>query len=361
MILIHGTFDSNSQILHPQSELGERVAASIKSETSEAFRWSGANTAAARTQAAAILEQNLLSKFAQGIDAVVIVAHSHGGNVAWMAVARLPEVQQKNVGIVAVGTPFLFSEPYQLIGLHRDTSPFLLQRSVPRYGWASCGIFSFWFTVYQVILKRGLLPELLAASICILLSFPMVLSQYLKLAPEASSFRGRLGVVSVSGDEARELLLTCSGLTSLFRIVCLSWINFAFAPREEGRFAKSLLQFLFFFGLGVVVSFLYVPIWLLFFGPFLSLGFDVPFGCLNSGLWVEEVPPGTSYVKKVEIRKRDGRFRLWHNDMLSRPEIISSVQFIAQRLILEIAPSDLPEDELPLIADSQANLDISYA
>lgn len=73
--------------------------------TVERFEWSGRNTHRARVRAA----MALASRIEQiGDEIVVIVAHSHGGNVA-LAAARLAPLTDRARALVALGTPFLTS------------------------------------------------------------------------------------------------------------------------------------------------------------------------------------------------------------------------------------------------------------
>jgi RsiW-degrading membrane proteinase PrsW (M82 family) len=71
------------------------------------FLWSGANSVFARDQAAIRLAENLKTSLDQFPDAVpIVIAHSHGGNVALRASSYLGEAARA-MRIITLATPFL--------------------------------------------------------------------------------------------------------------------------------------------------------------------------------------------------------------------------------------------------------------
>jgi len=75
------------------------------------FAWAGTNTHAARTEAGARLADFILAGYAQHPAARhIIIAHSHGGNVALYAM-RDPAAREAVDGIVTLATPFIHVKP----------------------------------------------------------------------------------------------------------------------------------------------------------------------------------------------------------------------------------------------------------
>lgn len=71
------------------------------------FCWSGANSVYARDAAAAELANNLREDLESPGDAAIVIAHSHGGNVALRALHYLNPQQASRVKLVTLATPFL--------------------------------------------------------------------------------------------------------------------------------------------------------------------------------------------------------------------------------------------------------------
>ncbi|NNU16412.1 hypothetical protein HK107_08775 [Parvularcula sp. ZS-1/3] len=108
IILIHGTFDGD------ESETGERwwqkggaMRADLEAAGHQviAFRWSGENSDSDRVAAGEKLAKKLKPLLAEG--EIRIIAHSHGGNVAREAAARLSAKEREALRVVTVGTPFI--------------------------------------------------------------------------------------------------------------------------------------------------------------------------------------------------------------------------------------------------------------
>jgi predicted alpha/beta-hydrolase family hydrolase len=101
VVLVHGTWARNAEWIADgdlRSSLEDSGAAVL------AFRWSGANTHSARRQAASELVSEMRRLHAQLPDSrLSIVAHSHGGHVARIAVDEL----EADVGVVTLSTPFI--------------------------------------------------------------------------------------------------------------------------------------------------------------------------------------------------------------------------------------------------------------
>lgn len=101
-ILIHGTWGRRSRWTERRSSIYAGLQREFKVPV-ERFEWSGHNSHRGRIKAATRLAQRLKDYDRQR---VVLVAHSHGGNVA-IAAARLVAESAVDVKVITLGTPFL--------------------------------------------------------------------------------------------------------------------------------------------------------------------------------------------------------------------------------------------------------------
>jgi hypothetical protein len=105
LILIHGTFAADSAWCRAGSAFVQRLTAEATSVAEViSFRWSGANDFRARHDAALALREVIRS--GAPVDEQFIIAHSHGGNIAYDALQD-PEIAGKVQGTVCLSTPFL--------------------------------------------------------------------------------------------------------------------------------------------------------------------------------------------------------------------------------------------------------------
>lgn len=136
--LIHGTWPEGGWLSHRLARLTGRVipapwlqdGSSFRSELlasfppshrisfDTTFNWRGRNSVTERVAGARALREHL----ATAIDCDpqsehLIVAHSHGGNVALDAVRALTPIERQRVaGVVCLATPFLHTEPRAMAG-----------------------------------------------------------------------------------------------------------------------------------------------------------------------------------------------------------------------------------------------------
>ena len=115
--LIHGTIpkigpfrlSSRRSWTDDDSEFTASLRRAFSDGTIEKFRWSGGNSHAARQSAGAELASHLMER---KLGRRILIAHSHGGNVALYALRQCPrEVVEQVAGIVFLGTPFLTARP----------------------------------------------------------------------------------------------------------------------------------------------------------------------------------------------------------------------------------------------------------
>ena len=110
VIAVHGTFVRRAKWFDVGSPLREALG-TLAGDSLRALelKWGGSNSYAARQRAAHALRDLILRDVPSDRRAFVI-AHSHGGNVAFLA-ASDREVARRVAGIVTVSTPFLNTGP----------------------------------------------------------------------------------------------------------------------------------------------------------------------------------------------------------------------------------------------------------
>jgi hypothetical protein len=106
--LVHGTFAQNAEWARPGSEFANLLKDDIQeSIIFRSFGWSGANSHDARLAAGKELVEHLKNSIAAFPNSKqLVIAHSHGGNLALHA-QGCEGVKGKLAGIVTLGTPFL--------------------------------------------------------------------------------------------------------------------------------------------------------------------------------------------------------------------------------------------------------------
>ena len=113
VFLVHGTFASNAPWTCPGSRFRAILACTLKNLGYDTvyFRnpdWGGGNSHEARRAGAAILARKFMRSVRSFPNAHhFVVAHSHGGNVALLAIRRSKVLREHGVGIVFLATPFL--------------------------------------------------------------------------------------------------------------------------------------------------------------------------------------------------------------------------------------------------------------
>lgn len=121
--LVHGTWPAGGYLAHryprvftPQpvwiddgSDFRRDIEAQIPGIEWRPFRWSGENSEIDRRRAAVAFADALRRELDSAEDAChVVIAHSHGGNVALWGLGQLDEASRNRVaGLATMGTPFL--------------------------------------------------------------------------------------------------------------------------------------------------------------------------------------------------------------------------------------------------------------
>jgi pimeloyl-ACP methyl ester carboxylesterase len=113
-VLVHGTWANKATWIEQSSYFASRLTAIVPCSETRAFRWTGANRDKARRQAALQLAEFTSKLREDHADAeIVVVGHSHGGNVALAAYGE-PKGRQSIDRVVCLGTPFFHFRPREL-------------------------------------------------------------------------------------------------------------------------------------------------------------------------------------------------------------------------------------------------------
>jgi pimeloyl-ACP methyl ester carboxylesterase len=108
IVAVHGTFARGAVWTSDNSILANAIRAELSEhEVSwHAFDWSGGNSHVAREDAATKLATFLVALSSRQAGPIFLVCHSHGGNVALMALLHRPELDKVIAGVVCLSTPF---------------------------------------------------------------------------------------------------------------------------------------------------------------------------------------------------------------------------------------------------------------
>lgn len=139
VVLIHGTWGRRTEFLNEKDHLCDVLKTKLEDRKPE-FRWltwSGANLRIARSSACEYLVTKLNDAVCENksIRSVLLIAHSHGGNIAYDAAAKMirlgvctrksldlteqqPEHEKPTIAVVALATPFLLEQENKLSFLH---------------------------------------------------------------------------------------------------------------------------------------------------------------------------------------------------------------------------------------------------
>jgi pimeloyl-ACP methyl ester carboxylesterase len=109
-VLIHGTWARNADWCKDDSELCKQLRSTypVRITVFHRFAWKGWNSALVRHKASEELARHL-DTFTEAYPnaEIVIIAHSHGGNIACYALRARPHVEKRVSAIVCLSTPFL--------------------------------------------------------------------------------------------------------------------------------------------------------------------------------------------------------------------------------------------------------------
>jgi uncharacterized membrane protein (Fun14 family) len=108
ILLVHGTFGAESPWTFPASLLHEAISKRFRGSAQiDRQSWSGQNSPKARRAGSLALKDRLQEIFNKSPRKVVLICHSHGGNVALHARELLAAEYQQLVCVITMATPFL--------------------------------------------------------------------------------------------------------------------------------------------------------------------------------------------------------------------------------------------------------------
>lgn len=116
VVLVHGTWDSGAPWTRAQSRLCRYIRDRFSGVRFNRLVWTGENSCQARWNAADRLQERLAHlRRAYPAARLIVIAHSHGGNVALYA-CRRDDVDRMVDGIVCLATPFVSAHAQRIYG-----------------------------------------------------------------------------------------------------------------------------------------------------------------------------------------------------------------------------------------------------
>jgi pimeloyl-ACP methyl ester carboxylesterase len=338
VLTIHGTFAPGAAWTRAgQSQLHESIKETIRKRNLvwDSFEWSGSNNHSHRKAAALELTKLIVSDRSDQ-KKFFVIAHSHGGNIAMMAAAVSPELQERILGIICIGTPFLCRSK-RSFSFH----PFDFKDSMPLIFFNDV-LASLSLLLFQLIIVYGAWSfdqawghYALAVSSVIFVGGAAMLFRE-KLKKKEASIEDSLHayenvacpvlVVRATADEAFFSLTSASCLGSTIFFV----VGFAYLKVFQSATVGYLgLIFFLFVPLVAVFDFWAPAQWL-----FSSLVRRLTFGesireTLMADYKCKPVPNGAKslkvYLCKVNPLNVWLRWRLVHSDLYERPDVASQI------------------------------------
>ena len=264
--LLHGTFATGSTWPVLEEEI-RRQFSGYDVDISYPL-WSGGNTVRARLDGASTLENHVLTLVRKNADQDhFIVAHSHGGNIALLAL-RNPEVRAAVRGIVCLSTPFLICRPRVFPREGREVYESAAFMGVVMFFWYIVSL-AMW-TLNNIFISGGVT---IVALLCALPLFRRWHSKALEFqhGVTVSSAETPILVIRSPSDEASLLLVTFQAFTkmlsSLWSFMCGGWLKFVVsgvvARRGNGakrRVWNATLRILLFWSVAGLVYFAFIAV-----------------------------------------------------------------------------------------------------
>ncbi len=155
IVLIHGTFAPNAPWTDSNSDFCKRITNQLDGDvTFQVFNWSGKNSHKSRLSAAKELKAILETGCGESDCKKIIIAHSHGGNIAMYALKELGE-KAKDFELITMATPFLNTEKRDYKSF-LEVNLFLLPFSIYTLLLAAVG-----FVFYFFVKKYTLIAEII--------------------------------------------------------------------------------------------------------------------------------------------------------------------------------------------------------
>ena len=156
IVFIHGTFAYQTQWTNSDSVLATGLKDRFPNSNGHRLMWSGDNFQSARSSAADELLRWLSAASPQR--PVLLIGHSHGGNIAAMAATH---AESADIGVVTLSTPFITVTPRDPTFLRRRTGDLGIRDDARL-------VFAVFFMLPFILLTRSL-PLFLFSSLMIVL------------------------------------------------------------------------------------------------------------------------------------------------------------------------------------------------
>jgi hypothetical protein len=359
--LVHGTFARRASWTKDSSQLSRALRqAHFEIET---FRWSASNSHHARLAAGNELSEHLIAQARRCPGALqVVIAHSHGGNVALYAARELQLADNhEGVRVITLATPFLHVREkrlpqlmiisWMLIGLLCLVSGAVIipltggipgsrpATSLPIMG-LGVVFFMHAFLVFRAAFRGGwrLNPDDLSRWV------EEWIPRWLEELHSPSMNVDQLMVVRASGDEATSVLIagqffalittwltTASRWRGWYALPVLAYIGCYIVIPDIEAASNALLLLLF-----VIVAVAGVPLFIatsLVMTASLTFGWDSPLASLFAFMSAESTPPGSVHVIQLQPSPKPGatdsgqrrKRRLVHSSLYDDPQVIHHV------------------------------------
>ena len=107
ILLVHGTFAKNAPWTSEDSFFSKQLKEEIKeSYDIGTFQWNGKNSHSSRIRAGKELSEGVLECIKKGYKKLILIGHSHGGNVILYAIKNI-DISKIKIEIVTLSTPFI--------------------------------------------------------------------------------------------------------------------------------------------------------------------------------------------------------------------------------------------------------------
>ena len=210
--LVHGTWARKEEWYQEDGSVAKSIASHLQGAVFKSFKWSGENSIIARAAAADLLRAQLLKQLEDQRYTKakhIVVAHSHGGNVALIATSDA-NLAAKISGVACLGTPFLSARycPQDAI-IARGGAAFM----AVLYFWVFTGLAVYRY-LHESVRTSILWAFAAAGGVGLLLALGAIFANVmqrraLRLAnamPATKLTRDQLLVIRAPGDEAAVML-----------------------------------------------------------------------------------------------------------------------------------------------------------
>jgi alpha/beta hydrolase family protein len=241
--IIHGTWARKATWCQSNSPFAESIREHLGPDTEiDTFNWSGRNNHPSRHQASLQLGAKLREQALNPNAKLILVCHSHGGNIALYAL-RDPELRQAVAGVVCLATPFFVASERSLDRTDENVimaTPMIL--FMAPFIWIAIEYISNWSTLIPFVVIG------IALLVLVVVLFDTVLRRLQRVAKETAAQMAlpslksaRLLLIRSPGDEASLALSVAKFLS--YATVQTYFLGKAGLMRIDNHLAYVLRQF----------------------------------------------------------------------------------------------------------------------